>query len=170
MKKNKHFKLYVIDEAYINYLREFDNIVPYNKHNKRPYIGIVYTYNNYNYFAPLTSPKPKHLLMKIGQTDIYKIDDGKLGVININNMIPTPMECLTEIIPIIKDKKYKALLEKQLSFINIPDNSIKLLNKVRHFQKEYKNNTLPDFILNRTCNFSLLEDKCEKWMQKHKKK
>ena len=45
----KNLKLYYIDEEYINYLREFDNNVAYNKNKTRPYIGVVYTYNNYNY-------------------------------------------------------------------------------------------------------------------------
>lgn len=57
----KNLKLYYIDERYINYLRQFDKNVAYNKKTTRPYIGIVYTYNNYNYFAPLASPKLKHL-------------------------------------------------------------------------------------------------------------
>ena len=54
---NKRLTLYYIDSDYINYLREFDNRVPYNKNARRPYIGIVYVYNNNNYFAPLSSPK-----------------------------------------------------------------------------------------------------------------
>ena len=112
----QHFKLYYIDERYIDYLRDFDKIVPYNKDSKRPYIGVVYTYNNIDYFAPLSSPKPKHIKMNGKQFDIYKIEDGKLGIININNMIPSPKKCLKEVLPIIKDKTYKTLLENQLSF------------------------------------------------------
>ena len=41
---------------------------------------------NYEYFAPLSSPKPKHQLIK-RQIDIVKINDGKYGVVNLNNMI-----------------------------------------------------------------------------------
>ena len=163
MNKRIHFKLYVINNEYIDYLRNFDKTVLYNKNKKRPYIGVVYTYNNINYFAPLSSPKPKHLKMKIDQIDIFKIDNGKLGIININNMIPTPMECLTEVFYIIDDEKYKNLLQKQITFINLPINSIKLINKVRHFQSEYKRNKLPEHILKRSCNFKLLEQKCKEW-------
>jgi len=43
---------------------------------------------------------------------IYKIKDGELGVVNINNMIPTPIEELTEVLPTITDKKYKKMLEE----------------------------------------------------------
>lgn len=37
------------------------------------------------YFAPLSSPKPKHLKLK-SKLDFLKIDNGKLGA--INNMLP----------------------------------------------------------------------------------
>ena len=111
MNKRIHFKLYIINDKYVDYLRNFDTTVLYNKNKTRPYVGIVYTYNNMNYFAPLSSPKEKHLKMKSSQPDIYKIDDGKLGIVNINNMIPTPEECLIEVIQTIEDKKYKNLLK-----------------------------------------------------------
>jgi len=39
------------------------------------------------YFAPLSSPKPKHLKIK-SKLDFLKIDNGKLGAINFNNMLP----------------------------------------------------------------------------------
>ena len=77
-----------LDTNYCNYLRQFDKKVAYNKNTTRPYIRIVYTYNNYNYFAPLASPKPKHINIKPKAIDIYKIKNGELGVVNINNMIP----------------------------------------------------------------------------------
>ena len=144
-------------------MRNFDKVVPYNKAMTRPYIGIVYTYNNMNYFAPLSSPKNKHINMNSKQPDIYKIDDGKLGIININNMIPTPIECLTEVMPTITDQKYKNLLQNQLSFINKPVNSINLIDKVIYFQKRYRENNLPENIMKRTCNFILLEEKCKEW-------
>ena len=50
---SKPLKIYYLDENYINYLREYDNRVAYNKNQKRPYIGVVYTFNWLNYFAPL---------------------------------------------------------------------------------------------------------------------
>ena len=62
----KTLKIYYIDTNYINYLRIFDKRVAYNKSKARPYVGVVYTFNNQTYFAPLSSPKPKHLTMNIG--------------------------------------------------------------------------------------------------------
>ena len=42
---SKTLKIYYLDENYINYLRKYDNRVAYNKNQKRPYIGVVYTFN-----------------------------------------------------------------------------------------------------------------------------
>lgn len=53
---------------------------------KRPFLGIVLTINDFSYYAPLTSPKPKHIKMK-DQIDFIKINDGHWGAINLNNMI-----------------------------------------------------------------------------------
>ena len=70
---SKMLKIYYLDDKYINYLRQFDEKVAYNKNQTRPYVGVVYTFNGFNYFAPLSSPKPKHLLMKEKALDIKLI-------------------------------------------------------------------------------------------------
>lgn len=151
----KKLKLYFIQSEYIDYLRKYDNRVACNKVPNRPYIGVVYTYNEFNYFAPLSSPKKKHIAMNANMIDIFKIKDGELGIVNINNMIPCIMEVLTEAIPNITDKKYKALLENQLSYINSKRDI--LLKKVKNFQSRYRNGFLQDNIMKRCCNFELLE-------------
>lgn len=153
----KKLKLYFIQSEYIDYLRKYDNRVAYNKVPNRPYIGVVYTYNGFNYFAPLSSPKKKHIVMNANMIDIFKIKDGELGIVNINNMIPCVMEVLTEAIPNITDKRYKALLENQLSYINSKRDI--LLKKVKNFQSRYRNGFLQDNIMKRCCNFELLEEK-----------
>ena len=102
----KNFKLYYITDEYINYLRQFDEKVAYNKNKGRPYIGIVYSHEGSDYFIPLHSPKEKHKKINDKAVDIYKIKNGELGVININNMIPVPMSVLSEVLPTIEDKKY----------------------------------------------------------------
>ena len=160
---SKTLKLYYITDKYINYLRTFDKNVYYNKNSSRPYIGIVFkSINGMDYFAPLSSPKEKHLRMNPKQIDIYKIDDGKLGIININNMIPIPLTEITEAIKQTKDRKYKNLLSEQLTVINNDKRS--LLNKIKNFQTMYWKHHLNQNILNRTCNFPLLEEKCEEWI------
>ena len=82
---NKNLILVKLDKDYCNYLRKFDNKVSYNYAEKenRPFVGILFRVNSLEYFAPLSSPKEKHLKMK-NMVDFFKIDDGKLGVINFN--------------------------------------------------------------------------------------
>lgn len=162
--KNKKLTLYYIDSKYINYLREFDNRVPYNKGTTRPYIGTVYTYNNIDYFAPLSSPKEKHLKLKKSMVDIWKIDDGKLGIINFNNMVPCTSDVLTEVLPTVKDIKYKKLLQNQISSLNA--NRDIILKKVKLFHEQYNHNNLSKHILERCCDFRLLEKKCEEYSKK----
>ena len=78
-----------VDSDYCDYLRKFDNKVAYNKNEKelRPFIGILFEIDNFEYFAPLSSPKEKHKSMK-NTLDFFKIDGGELGAVNFNNMIP----------------------------------------------------------------------------------
>lgn len=155
----KSLKLYFIYDKYIDYLRKFDKRVPYNKNKKRPYIGIVYEYNGINYFAPLSSPKKKHLKIRQNAVDVFKIDDGKLGVININNMVPTPLECLTDVFSNFNgNEEYRSLLFNQLKKIN--NDRERLFKKIIRFQTEYRKGCFSDTILNRCCNFLLLEEKC----------
>lgn len=151
-------KIYFISDEYIAYLRKYDTKVAYNKIPNRPYVGVVFNYNDFKYFAPLTSPKTKHLLMKENMVDIFKIDNGKLGIINLNNMIPCPMSVLTEAIKIVKDKMYKVLLENQLTYLNA--NKEKLYRKAANFQKKYRKGYLQSNVLERCCKFPLLEKKC----------
>lgn len=154
-------KLYYISDEYINFLRKYDQKVPYNKSQTRPFIGVVYTFNNINYFAPLASPKIKHLKMSNRVIDIWKIDGGKLGIINFNNMLPSPIEVLSEVLPTIKDKKYKILLENQISSINA-DRDV-LIKKIKRFQDKYRKNQLDINVKNRCCNLDLLEEKCNQY-------
>ena len=81
--------LVMFDTEYCNYLRKFYNKVPYNYNEKelRPCVGVLFEVNDCKYFAPLSSPKPKHLKLK-SKLDFLKIDNGKLGAINFNNMLP----------------------------------------------------------------------------------
>lgn len=155
----KSLKIYYLDENYISYLRKYDLRVAYNKNMTRPYVGVVYTFNGSNYFAPLSSPKPKHLKMSNRAVDIFKIQNGELGIININNMIPTPIACITEVLSVVEDKKYKVLVEKQTTFIN--DHKNELFKKIKHFSMQYEKGYLPTNVRERCCNFKLLEEKCK---------
>lgn len=160
-------KFYYIKDDYIKFLRTYDSKVMDNKNQNRPYIGTIIEVNGISYFAPLSSPKNKHLFMK-EVFDIFKLDDGKLGVINLNNMIPVNSENLIDlIVDEIKDEPYRNLLIKQIIFIN--KNETKIQNKAMRLRSiilSTDNNINYRNIRNRSCNLSLLENIYQNYKQK----
>ena len=109
------FRFYHISEKYINFLHSIDHRVQLNKGERRPYIGIVLTINGLDYYVPLESPKPNHAALRSGV--IFKLDEGRLGIMGFNNMIPVRDVCLVEFdIQQEPDPRYRALLYKQLAF------------------------------------------------------
>ena len=85
------FNLQIVEVSskYCDYLRKYDYRVPYNNYSKkhRPFVGVLFKIEHFEYFAPLSPPKRKHLSMK-NTLDFLKLKDGMLGAINFNNMIP----------------------------------------------------------------------------------
>lgn len=162
-----NFKIVRIDSKYCDYLRNFDNKVSYNSGCKknRPFIGVLFNIENIKYFAPLSSPKIKHLKMK-NTIDFFKLDNGKLGAINFNNMIPVTEKNYELINLNISDlntdeNKYKKLLREQLDFMN--KNYTQISSKSLKLYKYYNSNHLSDNIKKRCCNFKLLEEKCKEY-------
>lgn len=74
-----------VKDDYIDFLRTYDKKVSLNKGEKRRYVGALIEVNSLKYFAPLSSPKEKHKTFQNKKPDIIKLQDGELGVININN-------------------------------------------------------------------------------------
>lgn len=170
MNKKKKIKLgklnfYIIDDNYINYLSEFDKHIAYNKNQKRPYIGVVIIIEEHYYFAPLFSPKLKHKTYKDNLT-FFKIVNPKtkndLGIIRFSDMIPVPQEYVYLINIKSKSYGYKRLLSEQYSYINIPENRRKIMDKA---EKLYNIVCKPGkskmfiFYKELSCNFKLLEKK-----------
>ena len=163
-----NLKLARIDSTYCDYLRTFDNKVAYNKDKKelRPFVGVLFTIKDCEYFAPLSSPKPKHLKMR-NTIDFFKIEDGKLGAVNFNNMIPVDKNNYKTIYfdkekPItISDKKYQQLLRDQLNWLN--ENYEQVKNKSFKLYDLYNKGKLSKNIADRCCNFKLLEEKCAEY-------
>ena len=162
-----NFILVKIDKNYCNYLRNFDSKVPYNYDKKinRPFIGVLFKVNNYEYFAPLSSPKKKHLKMK-NTIDFHKIKNGELGAINFNNMIPVNKNNY-ELVDLSSkninssESKYQKLLIEQLTWLN--ENNIQVRNKSLKLYNLYNSNKLSNNIKNRCCNYKLLEEKCNEY-------
>lgn len=156
-----------LDAEYCNYLRKFDDKVPYNYNEKelRPFVGVLFEVNSCKYFAPLSSPKSKHLKLK-SKLDFLKIDNGKLGAINFNNMLPVTennivkldldKECLTK-----SEEKYTKLLKEQIYWLNRNDE--KLYGRSKKLYDKYINGTLNSNIAKRCCDFKLLEEKCSEF-------
>ena len=130
------------DIKYCNYLRQFDNKVSYNAGSKelRPFIGILFIVEEYEYFAPLSSPKIKHIHMK-NNLDIVKIDGGRYGVVNFNNMIPVTSNNyeLFDLKAVPKDTyelKWQNLLKSQLLWLNKNIKNVK--GKAINLYEKYK--------------------------------
>lgn len=159
-----NLKIVRVNSDYCDYLRKFDNKVAYNKNEKelRPFIGILFQINTCKYFAPLSSPKPKHKNMK-NTLDFFKIKDGELGAVNFNNMIPVnennySLVDLNKETLTIAELKYQKLLREQLDWLNANYKQVK--NKSFKLYQLYSNGKLPENIKVRCCNFKLLEKKC----------
>lgn len=164
---NNKFKLAVIDSKYCDYLRKFDERVPINfsKKENRPFVGVLFNVDKLEYFAPLSSPKKKHKIMS-NMIDFLKIDNGNLGAVNFNNMIPVAKNNY-KIIVLNKEldneeaEKYRILLNNQLQWIN--SNSIRFKKKTKRLYNLYISKRLKPSIYNRCCNFPLLEEKCREY-------
>lgn len=151
---------YNIKDDYINFLRQYDTKVAENKFESRPYVGIVLSINNINYYAPFTSPKSKHRTMKNGK-DFRKINGGIYGAINFNNMIPVPDEALIrKDISAETDPKYKRLLQNQFTWIQNDWAAIVKVAADLHALILTDDANLKEYeklIKGRCCNLSLLE-------------
>lgn len=166
----KRFKLVVVDSVYCDYLRKYDEKVPYNfsKKENRPFVGVLFNIDELEYFAPLGSPKEKHKLMR-NMVDFIKIDDGNLGVINFNNMIP--LTCKNyKLLDMdhpnnIGDKRYFSLLLEQIVWLN--ENASLVRKKSKRLRMLYISKKLNKSIASRCCNFKLLEEKCKEYNEKH---
>ena len=163
----KKLRIVKVDSLYCDYLRKYDKRVSYNAGTKdlRPFIGVLFMIDKCEYFAPLSSPKPKHKLLK-NTLDLIKINNGELGVVNFNNMIPVtnnnyvPFDLNKK--PKEKSEKFRMeLLKDQLRWLTA--NRKEINNKSKLLYNLYKNNKLPKNVRDRCCNFPLLEEKCKEY-------
>jgi len=154
------------------FLKEIDHRVPHTDNGKelRPFIGIILSIEGKDYYAPLTSPKSKHLKMK-NQVDFLKINEGKWGAINFNNMIPVRKDSLLSVdLSILptdskNDIDYKTLMSNQLSWCNsnrdkIFEQAVKLHNAIILGLGRQE-------LINRCCDFKRLEEACDKYTEEY---
>ncbi|MCI8617278.1 MAG: type III toxin-antitoxin system ToxN/AbiQ family toxin [Clostridia bacterium] len=166
----EELKLYRINELYAKYIYYQDEKVSkaFDIKNKRPFVGIILKINQINYFAPLSSPKKKHENMK-NKIDFIKINSGRDGVINLNNMIPIPEECyeikLKE--EIKNDKKYGIILKYQIKWCN--NNKEQIVNNARKLYNLIISEKVSLTLKNRCCDFKVLETKLNQYILNQEK-
>lgn len=156
---------YTVKERYVKYMSQFDKKISksYAEKARRPFIGIVLNVDGILYFAPFTSPKLKHLKMK-NTIDFLKIDNGNLGAINFNNMIPIPIDqCVKIDVENESDEIYKTLLYKQINWCNEKENRLLILNRAKNLYNKVVNKKLPQRIIDRCCDFKMLEEKSKEY-------
>lgn len=166
---NQKLSIYELDPKYAHYLNKQDpNTRDSSSLQKqhRKYIGIIIMDGTKKeYLIPLSSPKPKHATMK-NTIDFIKIAQGKLGAININNMIPVDKSIYKEIsIKNESNPKYKRLLENQYRWINKPYNQKKIVDTAQKLFTRYKENTLPSNIQERCANLKKAEKLLERYLR-----
>ncbi|MCH5166230.1 MAG: type III toxin-antitoxin system ToxN/AbiQ family toxin [Clostridiales bacterium] len=156
--------LYEIDPEYIDYLSQFEERLFKNKKISqsftRKYVGVVLSINGFDYFAPLSSFKPKH--KRLCETvDFLKI--GTYAVINLNNMLPAPISlCTKVIIDAIQDERYKSLVRAEYRIIR-QKSALILANAKSVYDHKILNDGKSK--LSRRCNdFRLLEEKCKDYI------
>lgn len=159
-------KLYHVRDDYIAFLRQYDTKVADNKNEKRPYVGIVFEIDAVQYYAPLTSPKPKHTTMK-NDKDFRKIQQGRYGAINFNNMIPVPESALLFFdFANEPDARYRRLLQNQYNAILEDWRAIVRTAEALHTLLFSDVSSLTSHERNvkaRCCNLSLLEQVMQKY-------
>lgn len=164
---------YTVDKKYINYLMQFDKRVGYVEYGDRLklHLGTLLTVGEFHYYVPISSAKSKHKKMS-NSLDFHKLRDESTGflyaVLNLNNMIPVPDTCVTQLkynqiqnfrsFHSEKEKTdYIYLLQKEKALIDQLENTLQ--NKAfKLYQKCIANPT--SSLAARCCNFSMLEEKC----------
>lgn len=163
---------YVVDKDYIKYLIQFDSRVGYVEYGEKLklHIGVLLLVNHCRYYVPISSAKPKHQRMS-NSLDFQKLQDADTNylyaVLNLNNMIPVPDSCITQLkynqieqfrsFSSEKEKNdYIYLLQKEKAIMDSMQSTLR--NKA---EKLYaKCLRIPDSSLaSRCCNFKLLEEK-----------
>lgn len=156
----------------MDFLRTHDHRVPQvdkgGQTYDRPLVGIVLEIEGNKFYAPLSSPKPKHRTMK-NNKDFIKIDGGKYGVINLNNMVPVQDGYAAKLNIVSyprankQDLDYLNLLTNQLSWCN--SNKSNILKKSKELFDSIKNGKASENLRLRCCDFILLIEKSKEYKQ-----
>lgn len=180
--------IYSISSNYIAYLKTLDKHVLDNEKDNghiRPYVGIIFSVNKFNYFVPLSSPKydksdyifkngkktirrsvvPIHrILIKSTNEKTGQVKDNFLGKLKFSSMIPVPDSELVKLdLDNWPDPKQKLIFQNQIRYFR--KNASKLLNQ--HAKVIYQQKTTGTSGINYldyTVNFTLLESEMDNYI------
>lgn len=176
----ENFKIYSVSDRYIEYLRaKFPNVYS-NKEGKRThtrkYIGIVIRMKNFNYYIPLSSPKP---------TDYQLAGDNKVikksivpiirivvkntagvrelkGTLRISHMIPVPAsELQLYDLDHEADLEYRDLVQNEIIFIRKNQEKI-MANAQLLYKQKLQNDTTAGYVAS-ALDYRALELMCEEF-------
>jgi len=173
--------IYTVNTDYIEFLRSVDSRVLENEKNfgnLRKYVGVLFKINNYDYFVPLSSPKPSDYVYMDGfktirhsVVPIYRIIETSedkinfLGKLKFSSMIPAPPSQLTLLDITSLTEDYKTLIFNQIRHIR---KKLTVLQN-RHAKVIYnqkKANYANINYLNDTVDFKKLEQAMELFIKK----
>ena len=140
---------YDIDSKYTNYLRNYDDKIPYINYKSRDKFlcGVVLSIHNTNYYVPVSSNRNKYL------SSFMIYDSGENGnkfpisSLRFSFMFPCPIECITQ-----KEYEY---CNKHINQIKKKALRIYQLAKNKNFRTKYN-----------LCDFELLEEKCKQYIER----
>ena len=156
----ENLRLYRIEDKYINFLKSRDRKVQHNKNKRRPYVGVVLHIGGFRYFVPMESPKPNHANIKPGK-HILKLDNGNLGLLGFNNMVPVPDSALIQFdINAETDENYRNLLARQVRVCNKSKADVYDRASRTYYDVVNKKN---EFLMRISCNFRNLERACKEY-------
>lgn len=167
---------YIVDKKYVKYLQEYDPKVGNVEYGDKLklHIGTLLEVDEMKYYVPISSPKRKHDKMGNG-VDFHKLieyDTGKLlAVININNMIPVPDECLIQLkYDNIQDYRKFSGKQDRINYIYLLQKEKDIIDQIDEVLSEKAKKLLEKVKLNphsslarRCCNFGLLQEKAKQY-------
>ena len=167
----KGFTVVTISEEYMSLLQKRDSEVKDTVKDKktRPYVGILFTIDKRNYFAPLTTRKPKHETMK-DNLDINILRDRKnkcIGAIDFAKMIPAPDSQIEKINFAQRKethpKSFNILLNQLYAVNKMKPLLVKKAEKLYH---RYIDKTLPKNIRKHCVNFEDANKVHDRWVER----
>ncbi|MCI6986431.1 MAG: type III toxin-antitoxin system ToxN/AbiQ family toxin [Eubacteriales bacterium] len=171
----------VIDENYLNYLRNAEYRIPYSNYGDdkyKPFFGVLFEKGDLFYVTQISHPKPRHSHMK-NSPDFIKIyapnrgpekADELIAVVNLNYMFPVHKSLIKklEYRDIEQHRTFSSQQEKS-KYIDLLTKELALINQLGVDEKakrlyERKVSFPADQVSLRCLDFCYLEKLAEKYV------